>query len=109
MAKDLKVFELDFGRFIHHEFRAENISSTTDIRNKNINIYPNPATNEITVIGNLATSSKIILTDNIGKIVSITNVKNNRNTHTIDISNLSKGIYFISLDNNNIIKKVVKQ
>jgi len=108
-ASWLKVFELDFGRFIHHEFRAENISSTTDIRNKTINIYPNPATNEITVIGNLATSSKIILTDNIGKIVSITNVENNRNTHKIDISNLSKGIYFISLDNHNIIKKVVKQ
>ena len=36
-------------------------------------------------------------------------IKQNNTTQKIDISNLSKGIYFISVDDNKIIKKVVKQ
>jgi hypothetical protein len=83
--------------------------SNSEIKNKNIKVYPNPATNEIAVIGNLTNSSELILTDNIGRIVSITKIEKNKTAHKINISNLSKGIYFISVDNNKIIKKVVKQ
>ena len=108
-ASWLKTFEGDFGRFIHHEFRAENVLSTSEIKNNYFNVYPNPATNEITVIGELTNSSELILTDNIGRIVSITPIEKNKTLHKIDISNLSKGIYFISVDDNIIIKKVVKQ
>jgi hypothetical protein len=108
-ASWLKTFEGDFGRFIHHEFRTEDVLSNSEIKNKNIKVYPNPATNEIAVIGNLINSSELILTDNIGRIVSITKIEKNKTAHKINISNLSKGIYFISVDNNKIIKKIVKQ
>tara|TARA_B110000495_G_C23019281_1_gene604349 strand:- start:153 stop:2390 length:2238 start_codon:yes stop_codon:yes gene_type:complete len=102
-------FDGDFGRFIHHEFRVEDALSTSEISNINIEVYPNPATNKILVSGDLSNSSKLILTDNIGRTVSITNIEKNNTTQKIDISNLSKGIYFISVDDNKIIKKVVKQ
>ncbi|MEC9209287.1 MAG: T9SS type A sorting domain-containing protein, partial [Bacteroidota bacterium] len=82
--------------------------SNSEINDVNITIFPNPATNEIVVIGNLVNSSKLILTDNIGRIVSVTNIDKNNNTHKINVKNLSQGIYFISIDNNTI-KKVVKQ
>ncbi|MBT6650286.1 MAG: T9SS type A sorting domain-containing protein, partial [Flavobacteriales bacterium] len=59
--------------------------------------------------GNLTNSSELILTDNIGRIVSITEIDRNKTTHKINVSNLSKGIYFITVDNNKIIKKIVKQ
>ena len=108
-ASWLKSFDGDFGRFIHHEFRVEDALSNSEINDINITIFPNPATNEIIVIGDLANSSKLILTDNIGRIVSAINIDKNNNTHKIDIRNLSKGIYFISIDNNKTIKKVVKQ
>ena len=107
-ASWLKSFDGDFGRFIHHEFRVEDASSNSEINDINITIFPNPATNEIIVIGDLANSSKLILTDNIGRIVSAINIDKNNNTHKIDIRNLSKGIYFISIDDNKTIKKVVK-
>ncbi|MEC7863750.1 MAG: T9SS type A sorting domain-containing protein, partial [Bacteroidota bacterium] len=107
-ASWLKSFDGDFGRFIHHEFMVENILSNSEINDVNITIFPNPATNEIVVIGNLVNSSKLILTDNIGRIVSVTNIDKNNNTHKINVKNLSQGIYFISIDNNTI-KKVVKQ
>jgi hypothetical protein len=108
-ASWLKSFDGDFGRFIHHEFRVEDGLSNSEINDVDIKIFPNPATNEIIVIGDLANSTKLILTDNIGRIVSTINIDKNNNTHKIDIKNLSKGIYFISIDNNKIIKKVVKQ
>jgi len=107
-ASWLKYFDGDFGRFIHHEFRVEDALSNSEINDINITIFPNPATNEIIVIGDLANSSKLILTDNIGRIVSAINIDKNNNTHKIDIRNLSKGIYFISIDDNKTIKKVVK-
>jgi hypothetical protein len=105
----LKVFEGDFGRFIHHEFRTEGVLSSSDLDDINISIFPNPASDKILVSGDLANSSEIILTDNIGRIISITNIDKNNTAHKIDISRLSKGIYFISIDDNKTIKKIVKQ
>ena len=108
-ASWLKAFEGDFGRFIHHEFRTEDVLSSSEVDDINISIFPNPANDKILVSGDLANSSEIILTDNIGRIVSITNIDKNNTAHKIDIRRLSKGIYFISIDNNKIIKKIVKQ
>ena len=108
-ASWLKSFDGDFGRFIHHEFRVENALANSEINDVNIAILPNPVTEEILVIGDLINSSKLILTDNIGRIVSITNINKNNTIHKIDVKNFSKGIYFISIDNTKIIKKVIKQ
>jgi hypothetical protein len=105
----LKVFEGDFGRFIHHEFRTEGVLSSSDVDDINISVFPNPASDKILVSGDLSNSSEIILTDNIGRIISITNIDKNNTAHKIDISRLSKGIYFISIDDNKTIKKIVKQ
>ena len=54
-------------------------------------------------------SSNIYLTDNIGKNILSKKIDQNKSFITLDMSNLSKGIYFISFDNHNIINKVVKQ
>ena len=105
----LQNFDCDFGRSIHHEFRVDNVSSLFENNTLNISIFPNPAENEIMITGNLKHVCKLILTDNIGKVVNITEINKNNLSHKIDISNLSKGIYFISTDNNRAIKKIVKQ
>ena len=105
----IKSFEGDFGRFIHHEFRVEDALSNSEMDDINITIFPNPTTDEIIVIGDLKDASKLILSNNIGKVVSITNINKNSSNHKIDIRNLSKGIYFISIDDNKTSKKVVKQ
>ena len=108
-ASWLKSFEGDFGRSIYHEFRVEDALSNSEMNDVNITVFPNPTNDEIVITGNLANSSKLILRDNIGRIVSITNIEKNKKTHKVDIRNLSKGIYFISIDENKTIKKVVKQ
>jgi len=106
-ASWIKSFEGDFGRSIHHEFRIENTLSNTNIEKKNITVFPNPTSDYIFVYGNLKNSSKIHLTNNLGKIVKTTDVNKNHSTQKIDLSKLSKGIYVLSIDNEQLIKKIV--
>ena len=108
-ASWIKSFEGDFGRFIHHEFRIEDALSNSEVNNiNNISLFPNPATDEVTIFGDLHNSSNFILRDNIGRTIKNISVKQNVCIHKIDIGNLSKGIYFLSIDNGNS-KKIIKQ
>jgi hypothetical protein len=106
-ASWIKSFEGDFGRSIHHEFRIENTLSNTNIDRKNITVFPNPTSDYIFIYGNLKNSSKIHLTNNLGRIVKTTDVNKNHSTQKIDLSKLSKGIYVLSIDNEQLIKKIV--
>ena len=74
--------------------------------NSKVNIYPNPTSNHISIDTEL-NISEINIIDITGKIVMITK----ENTNTINIVNLSDGIYFIKLttDERIITKKFVKQ
>jgi hypothetical protein len=73
-----------------------------------IQIYPNPATNSLTIDNkNNTPINSISIADTNGR-----NVLETKNvTSTIDISNLSNGIYFVRLatDAGNVTKKLVKK
>ncbi len=72
----------------------------------NITLYPNPASNQITIDSNGIIISKVIIYDVLGKIVLSTTKKE------IDISNLTTGSYFVRIiDNNgnNAVKKFIKK
>lgn len=108
-ASWIKSFEGDFGRFIHHEFRIEDaISNSESNVINNINIFPNPANDELTLFGNFPNPPNLILRDNLGRIIKTMSLKQNVSIHKIDISHLSKGIYFLSIDNVSS-KKIIKQ
>lgn len=72
-----------------------------------LNIYPNPASNEVTIRYNGNTAIKIEVTDITGKNV-LTDTMNN-NIKTLDISNFNQGVYFIQLSNQetNYIHKLI--
>ena len=85
-------------------------SIITDINKKNglnseVEIYPNPTSNQLT-IGTEQNINEIKIVDITGKIIMITK----ENTRTINVTNLSDGIYFIKLntDQKTMIKKFVK-
>lgn len=63
--------------------------------NLSVSVYPNPASNKITVSNLQSDLATIIFTDIQGKVVSQTETKNT-NTE-IDIANLNKGIYFYTI------------
>jgi hypothetical protein len=77
-------------------------ASISDKSTENYNIYPNPAVDQITISGDSNVTGNIV--DQMGKVVlSFT-------TNTIDISELSNGVYLITvLDNESITtQKIIK-
>jgi hypothetical protein len=88
-------------------------SINIEITSSDIKIYPNPATDLITIECNNALKTRqIILSNSIGETVfsKIINQSSSgkRNEH-IDISGFSKGIYFVQIQDNNKVetKKIV--
>ena len=74
--------------------------------NQGLAIYPNPSANLITINSKNQLIENIKISDISGKqIIDLKKV--NAETKNIDISNLSKGIYFISV-NNQVTKKLIK-
>lgn len=75
--------------------------------NNNVAIYPNPATNKITVRLDNNFPSTILITDILGK--EIRNTRTNNKQTEIDVESLENGIYFITVVQNSTIisKKVI--
>ena len=74
--------------------------------NQGLAIYPNPSASFITINSKNQPIENVKISDISGKqIIDLKNL--NTETKNIDISNLSKGIYFISI-NNQVVKKLIK-
>ena len=74
-------------------------------------VYPNPASQNLTVVINTFESADIILTNVLGQ--EMKRVHNENSMHgkqliKMDISNMAKGVYFVSLSNSNKKSGVVK-
>lgn len=68
-------------------------------QNRMFSIYPNPATMSVTVNWTGTQAANIIVADITGKQVLTNNVAAN-NTKQIDISTLTKGLYFVTVESN---------
>jgi hypothetical protein len=89
------------------------LDKSTDFEEMNIKtdftIFPNPAQDNITILLNgihLKPNYEVQIFNAVGKLVLIKSILSNE-TNSINIEFLSKGIYFIKLDNGNV-KKWVK-
>ena len=95
--------ENDGFEFIY--FLRTNIGEFTDNVSDNVgstlSIYPNPASNQVSLLG-IDEYTTIEILDVTGKKV-ITLSNNGRNTSTIDVSNLEKGIYMVRATGNNSV------
>ncbi|MFZ4740970.1 MAG: T9SS type A sorting domain-containing protein [Bacteroidales bacterium] len=94
-------------------FEAHFVSFTTGINensNKQINIYPNPATSNLTI--NLQQLTKLQNTtvsiyDIQGKLLLQQSITQQQTE--LNISSFAKGIYIVKLNNNNMQSKFVKE
>jgi hypothetical protein len=71
--------------------------------NDNVIVYPNPANETLNIIG--ANNATILITNTLGQVV-----KNATNASSINIADLTAGMYLVTIVNENetIIKKIVK-
>jgi len=75
--------------------------------NNNLSIYPNPASDFITIKLNNSDKEKIQIYDIMGRLVKEVSISNNQK---LDISKLSSGVYFVRLNNNkSSTHKFIKQ
>lgn len=70
-----------------------------------VKVYPNPATNEITLSEEFG-KDQLILFDLLGKNYPIKLMDNFNSSTNIDISSLSSGLYFIKIINEKSIKSI---
>lgn len=88
------------GTSIHQEVLTVNSCTNIDEIENGISIYPNPASNNITIVN--AENANVEIINALGQVV-YTN-ENISSNHTIDISNLSNGTYFVKI--NDSVSKV---
>jgi len=78
----------------------------------NINVYPNPTSDNVTVMFGNVDNDKCIfeLYDAIGNKVFSNEIAANQNSVIIPLENVAKGVYILKIDNtqNTIIKKLIK-
>jgi PKD repeat protein len=96
-----------------------NLTSTTDIAQQsdvlfNLSVFPNPASETISVAFDLLENKKVEITlnDVLGKTiqsVSPQSLQQGNHTLTMSVNDLSKGIYFMTININNLIttKKII--
>jgi len=99
--------------FVLYPDYLEQVNTTTGINqtianNGEFKIYPNPASGEVNIILPNTGESKIDIHDMLGHSVFSNLYNADNGMISINIQNLPKGIYFISITQNNVQQKVSK-
>lgn len=88
--------------------RLTNVNGLNDLaKDKEINIFPNPAQNKINICDHSYAIKSINLTDIVGQFICNYEPESNE----IDISKLAKGVYFLNIQGHQIKKsiKIIKE
>ncbi|MEP7092517.1 MAG: T9SS type A sorting domain-containing protein, partial [Flavobacterium sp.] len=88
-------------------------STTTDVKTEiknNVEMYPNPVENELTVSALNELISEVIISDSAGKIVKKQSFLSQNAVEKINVSNLTQGLYFVKVisDKNTYVSKLIK-
>lgn len=112
------IFRFSFlsDQFVNNEgvlidnFVIENVATVSDTAFNAISIYPNPSNGIFTIERKTQENLKIAVYDFTGKCV-FTKTNITTTMATINLENLSNGIYFVTLatDQNTITKKLIKK
>ena len=104
----LKIIDKD------NKIKYSEIKSIKNTGSIEFRVFPNPVSNIINIVLNIedAGTATIFITDESGKVVikKLLNLLNGSNVYTIDVNNITKGIYVIKLQTgeNIIVKKINK-
>lgn len=93
----------DYSLFID-EIEVSDVSlSTGDFANSEVSVYPIPATLAVNIRGDISGNTASIY-DITGSLVSTSAITGDFNS--VDVSALSKGVYFLQLENGSVLKFV---
>ena len=88
-------------------------STTDDLENdveNNVQLYPNPVANELSVSALNELISEVIISDSAGKIVKKQSFLSQNTIEKINVSDLAQGLYFVKVisDKNTYVSKLIK-
>ena len=88
----LKQTDFD-GQFEYSIVRSVNFEN---IESNNVQLYPNPTSDQIVIVGDEMELSEINIFNTLGQNMNIfTTIQHNEKKVTVDMSNLSTGMYYI--------------
>ena len=100
---------LDFSNLGSHKCNCGTLAGTSEIENaEKFNVFPNPSSTGLITIKSSSVPTKVSVFSILGELVAETNAKST--TVRVNTSELTKGIYFVSLSYENgqkITKKIV--
>lgn len=105
----LKTFQPDFGSYIDYSFTTFPTTSLIEQQNNMaINVFPNPAHDQITLSGTGLEFTDITVTNVLGSVMS-THKIGNETLFKFDSSRLTPGVYFVTItkDKVKVTKKIV--
>jgi photosystem II stability/assembly factor-like uncharacterized protein len=106
-----KLYAATFGRGLwSSDVQDSNLGITSVVSADNVQVYPNPATTEITVSLTSPSEVDIRIFDVSGKLLVYQADKMIEGTHSLDVSELTSGVYFLRINSENgeITKKLIK-
>jgi photosystem II stability/assembly factor-like uncharacterized protein len=108
---DKKLIAATYGRGIWQTDIPVQVLSTDEFELKNVSVFPNPSTGLFNIVSRDEAIKKIEVFDISGKtIFTISTVSEANPSSTIDLREVSNGIYFVKLssDNQKTVKIIIK-
>lgn len=106
---DHKIYAATYGRGLWRSNLYDATLSVQNLEFDEVTMYPNPATNQFNLKGNLNESVAIRIYNTQGKLVFFTKKVDLSFGYRIDVSEFESGVYFVKLNNANgeITKKLI--
>ena len=102
----------DYGSFTPFTAADCSLLETNDFESNKLQLYPNPATNDLNIkLQDNTTNYKVAIYNTLGSMVFESNNQLSDNNNSINVSQLNSGIYFVKItDNENKIyqKRLIK-
>jgi hypothetical protein len=88
-------------------FRREYLLSTPEVENQQFAVYPNPAIEILNISSEKSSIDKLTVYSLSGQLI----ITKTKNTSTLDVSNLSEGLYLLEIvsENGRQLQKFIKQ
>jgi len=111
-SMDGKIYAATYGRGVWASPIVPTVLSTESfLSTEDVTLYPNPTNNKITLSFNKGTEADFRVFDLLGKLVIYQPNVSISQSHSIDVSKLNNGVYFVRINSDvgNITKKIIKK
>ncbi|WP_299225011.1 T9SS type A sorting domain-containing protein [uncultured Psychroserpens sp.] len=103
---DNKLYAGTYGRGLWRSDLFDPLLSVEEFELNSIKMFPNPATNQVSLVWSKPDQVSIKIFNSLGKLMYFTNGQSLVESIKIDVSNYASGLYFVTINNlNGIVTK----